>query len=480
MPSDRSEVHERISDKPDRGSVTRRRFLQLAGAAGASSALAAAGVSAAQAAPLKRRYRPVRQSATIPFFTTENDPNTEAAANAAISAFEDAHPGVKIEMTIVSTAQRDQKALTGLAVGQDLGVFEIYRPYVVAVIKYLQPLDSLIKSIGHQQFPLGTRTVIGGHDYTFPYAAGPNMLWYRTDKMSAPKTFKDLLAAAKENTGHDFYGTATASGTTGPVGNQFPPYIWAQGGDYFTPGGKCIFNSDRVRTAIHNYIDMLKYSAPGHDNWGTQSLLQVYETGRVAQSTGGGRLGFQIPTTAPQLESKTGVTNGPWGPHPVNLVKISSLAVDKHTANPEMAMEFVKFLLTGTHGVQYANSVPGQLEPVVKSTRAAALAAPPTAYEQKHQAWLKTLADAVANGNGNDLGGPMGAVSSGKLKLYNGAPTPWANQAWGTVNVDVEMLQKITIGGMSVKEGQAWAYDQYKSIAKDWRSKNPSWKPSTT
>lgn len=471
----------RPAERPPTGRISRRKFIGLtaagvAGVAGGSTMLAACGSGTQQSSTPKAKAS--GGFTIINFFTTEDDPNTQAVAKAAIAAFEKANAGVKINMIIISAAERDQRAITGLTVGQDIGIFEIYRPAALSLVDagYLYPLDSLIKEIGRDQFPVGTRSVINGHDYTFPYAAGANMLWYRTDKVpSAPKSFDELKAAAARNTTGGGFGMGVPLGDTGPVGNAFPPYVWSQGADYFDPDGNVIFGSNLVRQAIQNYVDMLKYAPPGNTNWTTTTLLESYLTGRVAMSTGAGRLGFNIPSKAPQLENITGAAQGPWGPKPVNLVKISSLALDKKISNPEMAMQFIKFLLTGDYGVQYANSVPGQLLPVLKSTRDASVKAASTAYTRRHQDWLQALSDALANGN--DLGGPMGASASGALKVYNGPPTPWATQAWGTNNVDVQMLQKVVVGGMSVKQGQAWAVDQYKAIVKDYKSRHPNWKP---
>lgn len=463
------------------GGLSRRRFLGLAAAGVASVGGAGAFLEAcAQGAPssVTPSVKPSGGFTIINFFTTEDDPNTQAVANSAIAAFEKNNAGVKINMIIISAAERDQRAITGLSVGQDIGIFEIYRPYAVSLVDagYLYPLDSLIKDIGPDQFPVGSRTYINGHDYTFPYAAGANLLWYRTDKVgAAPKTYDDLKSAASRNTGGGFFGMGVPLGDTGPVGNAFPPYVWSHGGDYFDPEGTVVFGSDAVVQAIQDYVAMLKYAPPGNTNWTTTTLLESYLTGRVAMSTGAGRLGFNIPSKAPQLENVTGAAPGPWGPKPVNLVKISSLAIDKKVSNPEIAMQFIKFLLTGDVGVQYGNSVPGQLLPVVKSTRDASIKAATTAYTKRHQDWLQALSDALSNGN--DLGGPMGASAGGSLKVYNGPPTPWATQAWGTNNIDVQMLQKIVIGGMSVKQGQQWAVDQYKAIVKDYKSRHPSWKP---
>ena len=96
-------------------------------------------------------------------------------------------------------------------------------------------------------------------------------------------------------------------------------------------------------------------------------------------------------------------------------------------------------------------------------------------YVQKHGDWLSVLAGQTSYAL--DLTGPMGAMSSGSLQLSNGGPAPWASTAWGVNPIDMQMLQKIVLNNMSIKDGQAWAVDQYNSIVKDYKSKHPNWKP---
>lgn len=463
-----------------RRSLGRRKFLKLttayfAGTMGIGAVVAACGgTSPSSSHSSSSKAGP--GSKVINFFTDENDPASLKVYAAAIKDFEAKNPSVHIAMSLVSGDTRDQHAQTGLSVGQDLGIFTIDRSYTPAFVLsgYLAPLDNLVKSIGADQFTVGTRQVINGHDWIFPYAAGPFGCWYRTDLMQQPSTLQELKAAAKENTGGGRYGISLALGDSGAMYNTFPQFLWSAGGDYWDRKGNVVFGSDAARTAIQNVVDLLKYAPSGNTNWSPFQFITDYVGGVVAMAPWAGRLGVNMFEQGSPLAAKSSVIRGPWGPQRVNLTRWSTLAIDKKCQYPDEAMAFVQHVHTGSYGVAFANSVPGQEVPSVKSTRDAANADTTIPYIKAHPDWNSTIANLVLNGT--DLGGPMGAVAGGKLELYNGPGAPWSQAAFGTNDIDTQMFQKIVLQGMSVKDAHAWGTEQYQTLVKNFKSTHPNWK----
>jgi ABC-type glycerol-3-phosphate transport system substrate-binding protein len=469
--------------KAIRKDTSRRRFMGMAGMymAGAVSieALIAAcstGTGSQTATPSSAPKQGGIK--VINFFTTEDDPPTQDALKAAIDAFSVKNPDVHIVPILISGNERDERARTGLAVGQDLGIFEIDRAYSPTFVDagYLHTLDDLISGIGGDQFTVGTRQVINGHDYVFPYGGGPFCCWYRTDLSSgAPATIDDLKAIAKANTGGGRYGISLATGGPVAVADTMPMFVWSFGGDYFDRNGNVIYDKDNVGQAVQAVADLMKFAPPGNSNWSAFKHIDNFLSGLVALSPWAGRLGVNMFEKKSPQEAKAGVVPPPWGPERIGLTRWSTLAIDKKTAYPDDAKKFVQFLLTGEAGVKYANSVPGQLVPAIKSVRDAAAADVTTPFVKAHPDWVKTLYNQTEKGT--DYGGPMGANADGTLKLYNGPAAPWSQTAFGANNIDMQMLQKITLQGMSAKDGQKWAADQYKAIVKDYKAKHPSWRP---
>jgi multiple sugar transport system substrate-binding protein len=462
----------------------RRRFLGMASAymAGAMSieaviAACSGGSSSGTSSNSSSNSNKAGGIKLINFFTTEDDPPTQDALKAAIEAFQAKNPDVHISPILISGNERDERARTGLAVGQDLGILEIDRAYSPAFVDagYLHTLDDLISGIGGDQFTVGTRQVINGHDYVFPYGGGPFCCWYRSDLGKEPNTISDLMAMAKANTGGGRYGISLATGGPVAVADTMPMFVWSFGGDYFDRQGNVIYDRDPVGQAVQAVADLMKFAPPGNSNWSAFKHIDNFLSGLVALSPWAGRLGVNMFEKKSPVESKAGVVRPPWGPQRIGLTRWSTLAIDKKTAYPDEAKKFIQFLLTGDFGVKYANSVPGQLVPAIKSVRDAAAVDTSNDFIKAHPEWVKTLYNQVSSGT--DYGGPMGAVADGTLKLYNGPGAPWSQTAFGAKNVDMQMLQKITLENMAPKDAHKWATDQYRSIVKDYKSKHPNWKP---
>jgi len=457
--------------------MDRRKFLAWAGTASVGAVMAACPFGGSSTGTTTSNTSANGGFKLINFFTTEDDPNTQADANDVISKFETKFPGAKINMIIMSNAERDQRVLTGLSVGQDLGIFEIGAGFKGTFVDqgYIHNLDDLFNALGKDQFAPGTRIVVKGHDWVMPYAFGPPLLWVRTDRVaSLPKTYDELKAAAAANTGGGNFGYAGSVGGSGPVDITFPAYVWSQGGDYFDPSGNVVFDSPAVTAAINNYLEMLKYSPPNNTTWTFYSLIDAYLSGRVAMSHYAGRLGTNIPGKAPQLEGITLAGGTPYGPVSVGINRFSFLAVAKSCPFPAEAQQFLQMLLSGDNGAKYADSVPGQLIPIHKPTRDASLVLD-TPFLAKHRSWLQAGADQLTKSQ--DISGPMGAMAGGSLKPYDGPPPPWSSEAWGINPVDMKMIQKIVLEKQSVKDAQATAVESLKAIVKNYKSKHPDWKP---
>ena len=457
--------------------IDRRQFLSVAGTSAAAAFLAACGLGGGSNTPQSGPNGPFKK---INFFTTEDDPNTQAAVTAAAEAFSAKNPGVEIAQILMGATDRDQRILTALRAGQSVDLFEIGPDFLYAFAQagYLHPLDDLFKAIGADQFPPGSHLVLNGHHYTFPYGSGAGPLWYRTDRIpQAPTSFDEMLSAFAGATGHGNYGAPYTVGGYLAMTIDFPAMVWQQGGDYFDPQGNVVFGSDQVTEAINRYLQLLKYSPPSDSTttWGPFDLITNYYNGKLASSTfPGGRLGVNLPAAAPKLVPLTKVARPAYGPVVVNYSRWSQLAIDNRCQYPDLAMQFMQFLFTGDNGVTYANSVPGQLIPAIKSTREAALKAP-NAFVQAHSDWVSVLDEMVSTGN--DTAGPMGQVATGTFKPYDGPQAPWLSQAFGFDRVDMKMLQKIVLQGESVKTAQAEAVDAYKAIVSDYKSKHPNWRP---
>jgi multiple sugar transport system substrate-binding protein len=458
--------------------ISRRAFIGAAGTLTAGAFLASC-VPGSSSTPSSTPSSNSGGFKLINFFTTEDDPNTQAVVRAVIDDFESKNAGAKINMVIMGNDERASRVLTGLSVGEDLGIFEVESAYRGAFIDqgYLHPLDELISTIGPDELLTGTRVVKNGHDWVFPYAMQVQVLYGRQDRVpQPPTTFDEFQAAAQKATANGNYGVVLSSGDALAFEYlAFCNFMYTQGADYFDRQGNVTFGSGQVSSAIQNYLAALKYAPPNNSNMAVFDYVTAYTSGRVAMAAWGGRIGPFIAKS--KVNDLTWAAPIPWGPAPYHEQRYSYLALDKKTAYPELAIAFLKNLFTGTNGVKYANSVPGGLFPVVKSVREASVAATdvPFLQTQQHRDWFNLQLSLVDKGA--DTNGPMGQFVNGKLQPYNGAPAPWGAAAYGTHPVDQAMIQHILVDGWSVQQAQQWAVGKYQALVKDYKSKHPGWKP---
>lgn len=459
--------------------VSRSTFLKTASSVAAGAA--GAGLVGQVAPALAARPR-AGGFVQIPFYTTEDDPNTQAVHTAAAEDFSSLHPGVTIAVNYISNADRDQRILTGLSVGQDLGIFEVGGTYRAEFSQggFLYPMDSLIHSIGANQFSSGSRMIVNGHDYTFPYGGGLIGLWTRTDVMrraglSSIRSFNDIVTVSKKAKSMGMYGLAIPVGTPTGVEYSLPAFIYAQGGDYFDPHGNVVFDSPAVLQGIENYVELLQYAPPGNTNWSFPQLVSAYLSGRVAMVLYPGRVGVNMVNKAPQLVPNTTVNFPTLGPQRAAQWRWSYLGIDKKTKHPDMALAFIKFMFT-KYGAQYSDSVPGQLIPSVASVRDAWVKTSVNPYMSAHKAWIKTLVGGLPYGY--DISLAMGSMAGGKLALTNNPPPPWGGRTFGVEGIDGLMIARIKLNGESPKSAQKWATQQLQKTVKEWKAQHPSWKPS--
>jgi multiple sugar transport system substrate-binding protein len=283
-----------------------------------------------------------------------------------------------------------------------------------------------------------------------------------------------MLAVARGASKMGLYGVALPVGTPTAVEYALPAFIYAQGGDYFDPHGNVIFDSPAVLQAIENYVELLQYAPPGNTTWSFPQLIMAYLSGRVTMVGYPGRVGVNLAGKAPQLIPDTTVIFPPLGPQHVAQWRWSYLGIDKKTKHPDIALEFVRFMFT-KYGVQYADSVPGQLIPSVKSVRDSWLKTSTNAYMKAHHGWVKTLADGLPYGY--DISLAMGSMASGKLKLTNNPPPPWGGRTFGVNGVDGQMIARIKLSGESPKAAQKWATQQLQKTVAAWKAEHPHWRP---
>ena len=225
--------------------LTRRRYWGLA--ALAAAACAAIGVSQATST-----------AATNITLTEEdyfNTPGQVAALNLYSKQFEAAHPGVTIKRQYVPFASLNTKLLTQAAGHALPNILAVDNPFVSTMISTGQviPLSGLKGFSTKGYFPaIISEGLSDGKYYALPVAGANsialmyNIAMLKEANISPPKTWAQLVTAAKALTTSGHYGIALTCEAAEDTTWQWEPFFWSNGGKFTfanvasAPGGQAL------------------------------------------------------------------------------------------------------------------------------------------------------------------------------------------------------------------------------------------------
>lgn len=170
-----------------------------------------------------------------------NTPGQTAALAAYSKQFEAAHPGVKIKRQYVPFANLNTKLLTQAAGHALPNLLAVDNPFVSTMISTGQviPLSGLKGFSTKGYFPaIINEGFSGGKYYAMPVAGANsialmyNIAMLKAANVSPPKTWAQLLTAAKALTTSDHYGIALTCEAAEDTTWQWEPYFWTNGGKF--------------------------------------------------------------------------------------------------------------------------------------------------------------------------------------------------------------------------------------------------------
>ncbi|MGH2532451.1 MAG: ABC transporter substrate-binding protein, partial [Thermomicrobiales bacterium] len=423
---------------------------------------------------------------TIPLFTTENDPNTLDFYERTITAFQEEHPEVDLEITLYQDENQLQYLTTAFETGTDLGIFAPPSAQVATWVRqgHLLPISPIVQQIGEDDFLPGTRIVVDGDDYAMPFQSNASALWCRVDLLEGaglapPTTYEEYLAAAQALHGQDgLIGVASATGAVPQLTLQyFTPYIHQAGWDYFDREGNLTFDQPEVLEAVNRFVEIMRNSSASLYNGTFQDVLTAFISGRAVFGTFPGRLGVNLAAQNPELAERVTVVPVPGGPFmPGQLLfgGIQHYAVYAETEHSDEALAFLEFMTTGERSLDFAMTVPGHLLPPLESVRAL-VPSHESEFMTTYGDWVIALNEMVPNAFSPALS--MGAVSNGQYLGRFSNLCPWASRIWGGPPVDGTMFQEILINDTDPEEAWTAASETMGAEAEAWKAENPDWTP---
>jgi multiple sugar transport system substrate-binding protein len=322
-----------------------------------------------------------------------------------IPAFEKAHPGIKIRMTIsLGDAGYDAKLLTLIAGGLPPDVFHVTQnnfPFYAAK-NVIQPVDELARGDGSFSLDSLYTRVLDGMRYKGQLLGLPSdfstiVMLYNLDLLAkynvAPPqrgwTWDDFLEKCKALTRDtDGDGHTDIYATTNPNAyNRWPAWVWMNGGDVFSPDvSRCVLDSPQAIEGLKFYVDLsqvhhvapLPSGPPDIDQVRQQERFISGQLGMIAESRyiykkflRGKGLDFAIDAV-PMPRGKTLATTFIWGGN----------CILKGSRHSQEAWQFLKFI-AGPGGAQ-VNRIGGNALPVHRASAEEEMAHPSFAHVPRH------------------------------------------------------------------------------------------------
>jgi multiple sugar transport system substrate-binding protein len=170
-----------------------------------------------------------------------NTPGQIAALTAYSKQFEAAHPGVTVKRQYVPFANLNTKLLTQAAGHALPNLLAVDNPFVSTMISTGQviPLSGLKGFSTKGYFPaVINEGFSGGKYYSLPVAGANsialmyNIAMLKAANVSPPKTWAQLVTAAKALTTPEHYGIALTCEAAEDTTWQWEPYFWSNGGKF--------------------------------------------------------------------------------------------------------------------------------------------------------------------------------------------------------------------------------------------------------
>ena len=414
----------------------------------------------------------------VRFLHNETDPPSIAFYNKAIAEFEKQNPNIKIEMEAVSTDGRLQKVTSAINAKTMPEIFKILAEerFQFARRGYLVPLDGVAAKIGLNDYLDGVIERVDGKIYDLPYTINNfSVLWYREDvlkeaKISPPKNWNDLRAAAKALNRNDMSGFVMPAGQNRATSLYLASLIWSAGGTFFDADLKVVFDSPATIAALSFMKDMAAYSPKGISTYSYGDMVNVYLTGKVALNLYAPRVIATGYDAAPNVATKTKAVLMPVGPSggSVKFLSPNSFAVAGPTVgakNTEEALKFLEFIISGERLRDFSLTVFPHMVPPLKSVQAMV---------------VKSAANKLGGGsNPSEIGKVAFDLSNG-LSFENEAGAAWVNGKLVKRNLNnpyigpivarhipAQVVQRVLINGETPAAAAAWGAREMQKIVDD-------------
>ncbi|HTK06221.1 MAG TPA: sugar ABC transporter substrate-binding protein [Ktedonobacteraceae bacterium] len=339
VPEQRNNVGEMVSALSS-GRMTRRTFLERAGALGLSASAAAAFLAACGEPAGSTTSGPI----TLTLWDYFNPPGDGYLG--IISDYMKANPSIKIQRTVIPFADLKQKLIQGAASKQlpDIAVIDNPDHSAFADLGVLADITSQVTTWGQadQYFPgPWNSTVWKGKNYGIPNNSNCLALYYNKDLfqkagLKPPTTWDEMHSAATALTKNGVYGLSMSLIKSEEGTFQFLSFLWEAGADLNT------IDSAAGVSALQYLVTFAKAGLLSSEslNWTQQDAITQFIAGKAAMCINGP---WNLPVTQQGAKFSWGVVPLPKGKQSASILGGENWAITVTSPHIKEAWDFISW-----------------------------------------------------------------------------------------------------------------------------------------
>jgi multiple sugar transport system substrate-binding protein len=299
--------------------------------------------------------------------------------------FEQAHPGVRVEMQQLTWQSGREKIIAAVAAGEPPDLCELGSTWVAKFASDGALLERTSQTADLRDgYRMWETAEYEGRVYGLPWVLGTRALFVnlalfeRARVDSLPRTWQGLLEASKkvDGLGSDVYGFGLNSGERYVLYKKFMPFAWGNGGAVLSEDmSRSVFDSRQNLEALR-FLTTLRASSLLEKQ---DVLDRSFIEGRVGIVLSGAWLLRTLEKEAPSLRYAVTLVPRPdaGGTH-ASFAGAEVLVSFRGSKHPQGALELARFLMQKENAVALARAV--------RSVQPAAVGAEDDPYYREHEA----------------------------------------------------------------------------------------------
>lgn len=310
----------------------------------------------------------------------EEPPNRVKRFGEVVDEFNKSHPNIKVKAQVQSWGDAYSKFPASIKAGNGPDLLFTIPDYTTLLkeLGVVQPVDDIVQKLDEKHKFLGASLAPYQYEdktWAVPVFGMIQVLWYRKDMLEAeglqaPKTWDELLAAAKTLTKDGKYGIALPASKSMATDQVMYSFLVTAGAKSIIDGNnKVTFDNPNTVKAYKMYKELLAFSPPDSNTYQWGEPQAQFNTGQSAMAIEKGQYLATFESESGRPASDLGVTPIPVadGGEQGSIYYSNGIMVLTSDAKKKEAIaEFFDYLYEPETYGKFINAEPGLFLPVTE------------------------------------------------------------------------------------------------------------------